>query len=75
MVFEGLRNYGFINEARSLAGKTITLFGRDIEKNGQMHEYYDPDSGEGVYNSGFQSWNLLSLNMVDWINGGNFFDE
>lgn len=75
MVFEGLCNYGFINEARSLAKKTITLFGRDIEQNGQMHEYYDPESGEGVYNLGFQSWNLLSLNMVDWINGGNFSDE
>ena len=67
MVFEGLRLYGFVDEARDLAIKTITLFGKDIEKNGQMHEYYDPETGEGVNNPGFQNWNLLSLNMFDWL--------
>lgn len=67
MVFEGLRLYGFIDEAKELAIKTITMFGKDIEKNGQMHEYYDPETGEGVNNPGFQNWNLLSLNMFDWL--------
>jgi len=75
MVFEGLYKYGFIEEARSLAEKTITLFGSDIEKNGEMHEYYDPESGVGVHNLGFQSWNLLSLNMLDWIKNDNSSDE
>jgi len=67
MVFEGLHKYGFRKEARDLAERTVALFGRDIEKNGKMHEYYDPESGEGVHNLGFQSWNLLSLNMFEWI--------
>lgn len=67
MVFDGLRKYGFIDEARSLAEKTITLFGRDIETTGELHEYYDPESGEGVNNPGFQNWNLLSLNMFHWL--------
>jgi len=67
MVFDGLRLYGFDNEARDLAIKTITMFGKDIEKNGQMHEYYDPETGEGVNNPGFQNWNLLSLNMLEWL--------
>ena len=67
MVFEGLVKYGFYDEARELAEKTITLFGRDIERTGELHEYYDPESGEGVNNPGFQNWNLLSLNMYRWL--------
>ncbi len=67
MVFEGLRLYGFADEAKDLAIKTITMFGKDIENNGQMHEYYNPENGEGVNNPGFQNWNLLSLNMFEWL--------
>ena len=71
MVFEGLKNYGFINEAVDLAKKTIEMFGRDIEINGEMHEYYDPETGEGVNNPGFQNWNLLSINMFEWLKESN----
>ena len=71
MVFEGLDKYGYKKEARDLAEKTVALFGGDIEKHGKMHEYYNPESGEGVHNLGFQSWNLLSLNMVEWIKNDN----
>lgn len=67
MTFDGLRKYGFVNEASELAEKTITLFGMDIEENGDLHEYYDPDTGVGVNNMGFQNWNLLSLDMVEWL--------
>jgi putative isomerase len=67
MVFDGLRRYGYYEEARELAEKTITLFGRDIEQCGMMHEYYHPETGEGVNNPGFQSWNFLSLNMLEWL--------
>ena len=67
MVFDGLIKYGFDEEAKELATKTITMFGRDIEKNGEMHEYYDPETGEGINNPGFQNWNLLSLNMANWL--------
>lgn len=67
MVFDGLVNYGYIKEAKELAQKTITMFGKDIEINGEMHEYYDPETGEGVNNSGFQNWNLLSINMFEWL--------
>lgn len=67
MVFDGLRQYGFIDQAKDLAVKTISMFGRDIENNGQMHEYYDPETGLGVNNPGFQNWNLLSLNMFEWL--------
>lgn len=66
-VFCGLLRYGYREDARSLAEKTVTLFGRDIERCGQMHEYYDPDTGEGVNNQGFQSWNLLVYPMAQWL--------
>lgn len=67
MTFEGLLNYGYIDEARELAIKTVNLFGRDVKENGEFHEYYDPETGEGVNNPGFQSWNLLVLNVVEWL--------
>lgn len=64
MVFEGLAKYGYEQEANDLAEKTIRLFGQDIQKCGEMHEYYDPETGEGISNQGFQSWNFLVLNMI-----------
>ena len=68
MVFDGLVKYGFVKEAKELAEKTIALFGKDIEECGEMHEYYHPESGAGVNNPGFQNWNFLSLNMIEWLN-------
>lgn len=64
LCYRGLVNYGFLEEARQLAVKTITLFGEDIQRTGEMHEYYHPDTGEGVNNPGFQNWNLLVNNMI-----------
>ena len=67
MVFDGLVKYGFIDEARELAEKTLKLFGEDVEKNGLLHEYYDPESGEPVNNPGFQNWNLFAIKMGQWL--------
>ena len=67
MCFKGLVDYGFSEEAASLAGKTIRLLGRDIEKCGEMHEYYHPDTGVGINNQGFQNWNLLVNNMIAYL--------
>lgn len=69
MVFRGLADYGLNKEARMMAEKTVTLFGEDLKKNGALHEYYDPDSGEPIMNPGFQNWNYLVLNMVAWLEG------
>ena len=66
MCFKGLVNYGYEKEARELVEKTIILFGNDIKDKGEMHEYYNPDTGEGVNNPGFQNWNLLVNNMIAW---------
>lgn len=66
LVFRGLSNYGYTDYAEKLVDKTITLLGRDIENNGAFHEYYDPETGEGVYNRDFLSWNMLVANMIAW---------
>ncbi len=67
MTFDGLRKYGFVEEAKELAIKTIKLFGQDIEVNGEPHEYYNPETGEGITHPGFQNWNLLSIDMFEWL--------
>jgi putative isomerase len=66
MVFRGLVQYGFQQEAREMADKTIDLFGRDFQTNGSLHEYYNPDTGEPIMNKGFQNWNYLVMNMIAW---------
>lgn len=68
-VFRGLLNYGFEDEAREVAEKTVLLLGRDFERFGALHEYYLPDNGEPVLNKGFQNWNFLVLNMAAWLDG------
>lgn len=45
------------------------LFGRDIERFGAMHEYYQPDNAESILNRGFMNWNLLVLNIIAWLEG------
>ncbi len=67
MTFDGLRRYGFREEATELAHKTIALFGKDILETGELHEYYDPDTGAWINNPGFQNWNLLVLDMIEWL--------
>ena len=67
MTFAGLCNYGFDAEARELACKTVLLLGEDVKRCGEFHEYYHPETGEGVNNPGFQNWNLLVINMMEYL--------
>jgi putative isomerase len=69
MVWRGLLNYGFRDDAEQLAAKTVRLFGRDLERFGTLHEYYQPENGEPILNPGFQNWNYLVLNMIEWLKG------
>ncbi len=75
MTFRGLVNYGFDDEARELAEKSIRLFGRSIDQHGQLFEYYQPDNGEPILNPGFQNWNQLVLNMIAWLQGRETVSE
>ena len=63
-VWEGLRRYGYKKEADALAGKTLLLLSRDLERNGSLNEYYHPDTGAALSHKGFIDWNLLVLEMV-----------
>lgn len=69
LTFRGLVRYGFTNEARELAEKTIRLFGQDLEQHGALHEYYQPENGQPILNPGFQNWNYLVLNIIEWLEG------
>ena len=64
LVWQGLRNYGFANEARDLADKTIRLLAADLEAHGSLNEYYHPDTGAALSHPGFMDWNLLVLEMI-----------
>ncbi len=69
VVFAGLMRYGYRKEAELLYERTLTLLGRDLEKTGSLHEYYNPFDGEPVMNGGFINWNVLVLNMADELEG------
>lgn len=67
LVWRGLLKYGYIKDAKRLAEKTVILFGRDLERTGTLHEYYNPDNGLPILHPGFQDWNYLVLNMLAWL--------
>jgi putative isomerase len=75
LVFRGLLKYGFDDDARDLAEKTVRLFGADLEANGSLHEYYHPDNGEPIITHGFQNWNFLVLNMIAYLDGRSVVTE
>ena len=64
-----------MKEGEELAKKTLDLLNQDYLKNGAFHEYYDPESGEGVFNKGFSSWNLLVFNMLAYFEGKEVVEE
>lgn len=64
MVYEGLKRYGFAKDALEIAEKIVALLGGDLERHGEFHECYHPDSGAPNFNSGYLSWNVLSGAMT-----------
>ena len=74
-VYKALLRYGYVAEGEELAKKTLDLLAADYAKNGAFHEYYDPETGEGICNKGFSSWNLLAMNMLAYLEGGEVIEE
>ena len=74
-VFKGLLKYGYVQEGRELAKKTIDLLNKDFLANGAFHEYYHPETGEGVFNKGFSSWNVLAANMIAYLENQDVIEE
>ena len=75
MVFSGLVRYGFDKEARDIAERSVKLFAADVENTGTLHEYYNPDTGEGIRTPDFQNWNCLVLNMLAFLEGRERVEE
>ena len=63
VVFRGLLNYGYRDEAEEICKGSLKLLGEDLKKTGCLHEYYNPFDGSPVMNGGFINWNILALNM------------
>ena len=74
-VFKALLKYGYKAEADELAIKTLDLLSEDLENSGAFHEYYNPETGEGLFNKGFSSWNLLAFNMLEYLDGNEIIEE
>jgi putative isomerase len=68
-VFRGLLRYGYREQAADLCARSLRLLGRDLEKTGTLHEYYNPFTGEPVMTPDFVNWNVLALNMADELRG------
>lgn len=64
-VWKGLKDSGFQTEAMELADKTIRMLAADLEKNGSLNEYYNPDTGVAISHKGFMDWNLLVMEMME----------
>lgn len=64
LVFRGLLDYGYLDEARQLTERTVALLAKDVRQNACLHEYYNPETGEGLMNPGFLNWNFLGLTMA-----------
>jgi putative isomerase len=69
MMFRALAKYGFAQDATDLAERTVRLFGADLEANGCLHEFYNPDNGEPIMTKGFQNWNFLVLQLIAHLEG------
>ena len=60
MTWKGLVKYGLNEEAKELAAKTIILFGRDFERFGALHEYYQPGKRGTYFESRIPKLELFS---------------
>lgn len=65
MVLEGLKRYGYDQDAAEMAGKIIALLGGDLERSDDFHECYHPDTGAPNFNAGYLSWNVLVGSMIE----------
>lgn len=64
LIFKGLLNYGYWEEAKQIAENLLTNLCRDLDENGALHEYYNSETGISNINLGFMNWNALAGLMV-----------
>lgn len=64
LIFRGMLNYGYIDEARLVAENMLSTLVKDLKENGAFHEYYNPETGKSTINLGFMNWNGLAALML-----------
>ena len=64
LVWKGLVNYQYKDDADELASNTVKLLAKDLASSGSLNEYYHPDTGSALSHKGFMDWNLLVLEMI-----------
>ena len=64
LVFKGVLNYGYTAEAQRIVENLLDLLANDIQKNGVLHEYYNPETGDSTMSPGFMNWNALAGVML-----------
>ena len=75
VTFHGLLNYGYHKEAETLYRQTLHLLHTDLQKTGELHEYYVPETGEPVMSAGFLNWNMLVVNMAQELDNATKGNE
>jgi putative isomerase len=65
VIWKALQRNGYKQVTNGLADKAIVLMLRDLEVNGSLNEYYNPDTGAALSHKGFITWNLLVLEMIE----------
>lgn len=74
-VYKGLLRYGYTDEGKELAKRTVELLAKDYSQSSAFHEYYHPETGDGVFHKGFTSWNTLAANMLAYLEGREVIEE
>ena len=62
-LFGGLLRYGYRAEAERVFEDSVELLHRDLRTNGTTHEYFHPETGEGMGAGDFMNWNLNVFTM------------
>lgn len=71
LAFRALMNYGYQEEALSLAERHLACLAKDYGKNGCLHEYYHPETGEGLTHPGFVNWNSCASLFASELKNGH----
>ncbi len=64
VMFEGLVKYGFYEDALRVAECILKTLTDDINENGLLHEFYNPETGKSTILPGFKNWNALAALMI-----------
>ena len=70
LAFRALMNYGYVDEAKAMADDHLACLAKDYRANGVLHEYYEPDTGEGLTHPGFVNWNTCASLFELELNSG-----